>query len=698
MKKVLDKEIFESFASEITLELETAQALLGSYKDYESQDLLNKVFRVFHSIKGASGFLGTESVTELAHKSENLMAKIRDAKSCLNDNLSQLLLRVCERLSSMFSEMSQTGEESLIPVGDLVALLLKATQQDFDKDLSLDQKLEKRENQSTSQVQSIRVQLGEVENLLKLSSELTLLKNKLVARVPHWNEDHILTTSVRNLVSVTAQIQQLVMKFRLQKVDQLFKSLPKIVNDLSDKVNKRVELKLMGESAELDKAVVEALKEPLIHLIRNSLDHGIEKSEVRKQKGKSEVGHLKLEAYNTAGWFILEIIDDGSGIDADKVKNKALEKGLISSDQFHQMSEDQALNLIFQAGFSTAETVSDLSGRGVGMDVVRSTIERWGGRIEVKTKLGQETSFKLFIPLTLAVVPSLVVESGGIKFAIPRSDIRYVFNKSEANQGQFLKQQADGYYFEVQDGKHVPAILLKDIFQFSNEGQPSEAIWLSHQNTDCVIVADKIIDFEDLVIKPINSSFLDKPMYSGASVLADGKIVYGLNPAALFEHSGVGVASSSLNLESSKKQNFKLDSQFLTFCSGPQTCWGLALDCIVSIHKNDSGAVEKVDNAFYYNFRGQLIPALPLQLILGADCIEENLRSIIVIRNKESVCAILVDQILDTHYLQGHVQPVLGRPELSGVAKFDSQVTHILNTQFLFSKLEVSHSYQERAA
>lgn len=690
MAKQIDPEIFNDFALEFTQNLETAQSMLSSFLDSsdssgsESSELVNYLLRVFHSIKGASGFLGTVRLTEFAHKSENLVVRYRDARATIDHQTCGLLLEVCARLSSVFKEMTETGRESVILFDDLLNEIESGMQKDLTVSSTPDRPTEVKQAKKetgTSAVQSIRVQLNEVERLLKLSSELTLIKNKLVSRAQLSANDGMLTANIRSLVSVTSQIQQLVMQFRLQKVDTVFKSLPRIVYDLSQKVCKEVELSLSGDSAELDKAIVEALKDPLIHLIRNSLDHGIESAEVRERAGKPRKGLLSFKAYNIAGWFVLEISDDGNGIDVERVKAKALQAGLINADRAREISEEDALPLIFEPGFSTRDTVSDLSGRGVGLDVVKSTVSRWGGRIEIKTVVGKGTTFKLYIPLTLAVVPSLIIESCGIRFAIPRSDIRYVFSRAGMND-DLLKKQSDGYVFEVQDGKHVPAILLREVFGLQSMSSRHVGIWISHQNINCVLVADRVLDFEDLVIKPINSIVLSKPMYSGASVLADGSVVYGLDPGALFEQMGISFRRDDLQTVKSERSSFTLDRQYLTFSAGDNSCWALPLESIVSIHTKSTLNVVGIDKSFYFRFRDQLIPATPLQKMFGRPFDVNQLDSVVVIRHRDQISAILVDKILDTHPLEREAPVEEGKVGISGIAEFKSRIAHIIDLDY----------------
>src|SRR6202000_470197 len=343
---------------------------------------------------------------------------------------------------------------------------------------------------------------------------------------------------------VTADLRESVMKARMQPVSNVFSKFPRIIRDLSQSLNRRVRLVLEGQETELDKSLLEAIKDPLTHAVRNSMDHGIEPPDVRVENGKDPEGTLKLRAYQESSHVIIEVSDDGAGIRVEKVRAKAIERGLITADRAALRTERELLQLIFPPGFSTAEAITNVSGRGVGMDVVRTNVEKIGGKVEVDSRPGKGTTLRLRIPLTLAIVPALIVYSRGQSFALPQGALSELVHLS-AEQLQAQVEWLEGAALYRLRGRLLPLVFLGSLLkQPEVDDQPREAYIavLNAEGRRYGIVVDGLADPEEIVVKPLSSLLKQIGRLSGATVLGNGEMALILDPGAIATRSNIGMA------------------------------------------------------------------------------------------------------------------------------------------------------------
>ena len=374
---------------------------------------------------------------------------------------------------------------------------------------------------------SVRVDIEKLDVLMNLVSELIIAKNGLVsASTSDDGENNSLNQSfneqIEYLERVTTNLHESVMKVRMMPIESVVNKFPRMIRDLSKKLNKKMELIMSGEDTELDRTVIDEIGDPLMHLLRNSADHGLESAEIRKSRGKSEVGSIFLDAYQDGNNVVIEVRDDGNGIDVEKVKNKAIEKGTITQDQADAMSDKEVIDLLFRPSFSTSEKVTDVSGRGVGLDVVKSKIEALGGDVEVKTKYGEGSTFIIRLPLTLAIIQALMVKLGNEKYAIslgsiqtiediPVSEIKYVHAKEVIN----LR------------GSVIPLVRLRNLLDVPGEPQEQDTITVvivSKGDKQAGLVVDSLIGQMEIVIKSLGKYININKMISGATILGDGSV------------------------------------------------------------------------------------------------------------------------------------------------------------------------------
>ncbi|HEY2012985.1 MAG TPA: chemotaxis protein CheA, partial [Bryobacteraceae bacterium] len=416
------------------------QELVELEKHPKDAALLASIFRTIHTVKGTCGFFGFSTLEAISHQAESLLSQLRDGRRELSPSLVTLILNAVDATRKVLASIECSGHEGPERFEELTARLraeAQAASGAVDPRVpgmpELGQRSE--ENASTPRASTkpeedaakssavadgnIRVGVGLLDKLMDLVGELVLTRNQIL-QFNTDREDPALNATSQRLNLITTELQEGVMKTRMQPIGMVWSQLPRVVRDMAVALGKQIRLEMDGAETELDRTIIEAIKDPLMHLIRNSCDHGIESPEVRAHTGKPPQGRLGLRAYHEGGQVNIEISDDGAGIDVVQVKQKALEKGFLRPEQAEKLSDRELLHLVFLPGFSTAQTVTNVSGRGVGMDVVKSHIEKIGGIVDIFSRPGEGVTVKLKIPLTLAIIPGLVITSGGERFVIPQ--------------------------------------------------------------------------------------------------------------------------------------------------------------------------------------------------------------------------------------------------------------------------------------
>ncbi|PMP94678.1 MAG: chemotaxis protein CheA, partial [Thermodesulfobacterium geofontis] len=402
-------------------------------------------------------------------------------------------------------------------------------------------KKEKEEAVTTPQVElvetHIKVDVRLLDQLMNLAGELVLARNRVV-QLSQKIMDEELIRSVQVLSMITTEMQETIMKTRMQPIGMVFNKFPRIVRDLAKVLGKKVNLHLEGTETELDRSIIEAIKDPLTHLVRNAIDHGIEPPEERIELGKPPEGNLVLRAYQEGGQVVIEIEDDGRGIDIEKIRRKAVEKGFMTFEEAEKASEKELLNLIFKPGFSTAETVTQLSGRGVGMDVVKANIEKLGGSIEINTIHSKGTTIKIKIPLTLAIIPALIVTSGEYRYAIPQVNLKELVNVDPEKD---LLKVGNTEFYRLR-GEIIPVLRLSEILRENGKTEEQRNLVILNTGERFIgLLVDKIFASEEIVVKPLGRWFKNIPIYSGATIMGDGKLALILDVIGLSQFVGISI-------------------------------------------------------------------------------------------------------------------------------------------------------------
>jgi two-component system chemotaxis sensor kinase CheA len=533
---------------------------------------------------------------------------------------------------------------------------------------------------------TIRVDVDLLDSLMLLVGELVLTRNQIVQYVGRSNDTDLVRASQR-LNLIASELQEGVMKTRMQPIDHIWSKLPRVVRDLGLQLRKSVRLEMEGRETELDKTLLEAVKDPLTHLVRNSVDHGVEAPEARRKAGKPAEGVLFLRAKHESGQVVVEVADDGAGIDPAKVGAKAVERGLITTEQLHRMSPTDVLQLIFAPGFSTAEKVTNVSGRGVGMDVVKTNIEAIGGTIEIESNPGEGTCTRLRIPLTLAIVPALTVECAGDRYAIPQISLQELVALDAEKAATAVEEVGGAPVYRLR-GELLPLVRLTDVLGLPSDRHDGHVVIavLRSEGRRFGLVVDRVINTEEIVVKAVGGQLKAIGLYSGATVLGDGAVALILDVQAL--------ARRALRTETAERQQSREAAaaraavaerereRMLLAAIGGGRRVAIPLDTVTRLEQVRSDAVEKVGNREVVQYRGAILPIVRLDRHLGAygDSGREVLEVIVYSDHGRSV-AIVVEEILDIVDGEAAVRSDIDDTGLLGSAVLGDRVTELLDVR-----------------
>jgi two-component system chemotaxis sensor kinase CheA len=533
---------------------------------------------------------------------------------------------------------------------------------------------------------TIRVDVDLLDELMLLVGELVLTRNQIVQYVGRSSDTDLVRASQR-LNLIASELQEGVMKTRMQPIDHIWSKLPRVVRDLGMQCGKSVRLEMEGRETELDKTLLEAVKDPLTHLVRNSVDHGIESPDRRRESGKPAEGVLTLRAKHESGQVVVEVADDGAGIEPARIGAKAVERGLITEAQLARMTPGDVLQMIFLPGFSTAAAVTNVSGRGVGMDVVKTNIESIGGTIEVESVAGKGTVCRLRIPLTLAIVPALTVECAGDRYAIPQISLQELVSLDAEKAVNAVEEVGGAPVYRLR-GELLPLVRLTDVLGLTSDRHDGHVVIavLRSEGRRFGLVVDRVINTEEIVVKAVGGQLKSIGLYSGATVLGDGTVALILDVQAL--------ARRALRAESAERQEARVaaavaakdtDSQrerMLLASIGGGRRVAIPLDTVTRLEQVRMENVERVGNREVVQYRGAILPIVRLDRHLGAygDADREVLEVIVYSDHGRSV-AIVVEEILDIVDGESAVRSDIEDMGLLGSAVLGDKVTELLDVR-----------------
>ena len=544
---------------------------------------------------------------------------------------------------------------------------------------------------------SIRVDVGLLDKLMNLVGELVLARNQIV-QFTNTVEDSNLIAPSQRLNLITTELQEGVMKTRMQPIGNIWSKFPRTVRDVAVSCGKLVRIEMEGKETELDKTIIESIKDPLTHLVRNAVDHGIEAPEQRSAAGKPAEGRLFLRAYHEGGQVNIEITDDGKGLDCERIRRKAVERGLIPADQAARMSEREIANLIFLPGFSTAEKVTNVSGRGVGMDVVKTNIEKIGGTVDVQSKVGTGTTVKMKIPLTLAIIPALIVTSGGDRYAIPQVSLLELVRIEEEEAKTAIEYVHRAPVYRLR-GHLLPLVYLNDALKIgdqTNDGKRDRAvniIVLQADDRQFGLVVDEINDTEEIVVKPLGKQLKSVNTFAGATIMGDGKVALILDVMGLAQQANVISESRDRSIAekdaaASKEAGVGRKQTFLLFRTGKDNRMAVELSLVARLEEFTTDKIETAGDHRVVQYRGKIMPlvhvseALNATQAAAASSDAGTIQVVVYSENGRSV-GLVVDHILDIVEETVAAQHSSKRSGLLGSAIIQQHVTNLVDVRGL---------------
>jgi len=556
---------------------------------------------------------------------------------------------------------------------------------------------------------TIRVDVDLLDKLMTMVGELVLTRNQIL----QWTssqEDQGINASSQRLNLITSELQEGIMKTRMQPIGNIFSKFPRVVRDLALTCGKEVRIEMEGQETELDKTLLEAIKDPLTHLVRNSVDHGLESPEERQAKGKPGEGRLLLRAYHEGGQVNIEITDDGGGINPEKVTQTAIKRGVVTAEQAARLSERELQNLIFLPGFSTAEKVTNVSGRGVGMDVVKTNIEKIGGAVDLQSNLGKGTTIKVKVPLTLAIIPALVVETGGERFAIPQVNLLELL-RLEGEQIKKIENVHGAPVYRLR-GKLLPIVDLNKIIKLNTtdlvKEDPEESdiiniVVLQADDQRFGLVVENINDTEEIVVKPLSKQLKSIPVFAGATIMGDGHVALILDVMNLAAQGGLAVKqgehATNDELNASKGQDTNKETLLLVQV-GEKGRLAIPLRMVARLEEIKDSIRESAGDQEVIQYRNEILPLVRLSQVLGiSGCASETEREFLqlaVLTQDERQVGLVVDQIVDIVEEELMAQTQSTQPGVLCSAVIHNRVTDVLDVSTVFGYSKLS-SVQEEA-
>ena len=690
-------ELLRDFLTETGESLDLVDAELVRFEQEPNNGgILGNIFRLVHTIKGTCGFLGLPRLETLTHAAETLMGKFRDGMPVTAEAVT-LILSTIDRIKSILAELEAKQQEPAGNDADLIEQLARMarheaaappppTQQEpVAEDLD-----ERRNAAATADAEkpaaeaseklaghSIRVSVDTLDRLMTTVSELVLTRNQLL-EIVRRHEESDFKVPLQRLSNVTAELQEGVMKTRMQPIGNAWQKLPRVVRDLCAELGKEIELEMQGAETELDRQVLELVRDPLTHLVRNCADHGIESPAARIAAGKPRAGTIRLTAYHQCGHIIIEIADDGRGLDAARIKARAIETGLAGEADLAGKSDAEICNFIFAPGFSTAAQITSISGRGVGMDVVRSNIEQIGGTVDLKSVAGAGASFTIKIPLTLAIVSALIVEVAGERFAIPQLSVLELVRVGGGEHR--IERIKDTPVLRLRN-QLLPLLYLKEVFCLGDsERESGFVVVIQVGNQVFGAVVDGVLHTEEIVIKPVSSKLRHIAVFSGTTILGDGSVIMIVDPNGVAQALGRAAQSAQADApELKQSEEAAVDDivSLLVFRAGSQRLKAVPLSLVTRLEEIDCRRIEISDGRHLVQYRDQLMPLLRID----ADAVlkNEGAQPILVFSDHGRSMGLVVDEIVDIVEDRLDIEVAGHRPGVLGYAVIKGNTTELVD-------------------
>lgn len=689
------------------------------------QALIGNIFRGLHTLKGSSGFFSLKRLEKLSHAGESLLGKIRAGQAELDFDKSTRLLEMNDILRHIIEGVEASHVE---PAGDdqeLINALLglsqseKLSPSEISATAVRDALPEETVQEAAVRVEEppdvdfispssqelvvpVKVNPEVLDKLMNIASEMVLARNRLLP-FSQQSSDKLFTSAVRSIDLLTLELQERMMKMRMQPIFHIWDKFPRLVRDVAAECGKKVRLLQEGAETELDRILLDSIRDPLVHLIRNSIDHSIESPEIRLEKGKSELAYLVLRAAHQNGTVIVEVIDDGAGIDYERVRQRAISRGLISVEKAHALNHKELIDLIFLPGFSTRETVTNLSGRGVGMDVVKNNIENIGGSIEITSIPNEGTHVKLKIPLTLAILPTLFVKCADEIFLIPQNRILELvrFTPHQPNNG------VEDFYgtptFRLRD-KLIPLLFLNEQLRLTSAPlKPKQKLFITVLNFNGTLfglVVEEVLNIQDIVIKPLGDLLRDMSNFAGATIMGNGEVALILDVDGIARKSGLIERLQANPIRQEERYIapvVEMISVLLFEIPGLRKI-ALPLDAIDHIIKLDPETIQQNGNREVVYFNEQLMDLVHLDKYVSGGTRDAQLNHarppVLTCQYRDRLYGLVVKQVTDIIEVPAKLHE-LSTPQrgLNGCIIYNDQVINVLDLE----EVLIMHNIQEES-
>ncbi len=690
--------------------------LVGLEQSAAPIEALGRIFRTLHTIKGSCSFLGFPHLEAVAHAGEDLLGKLRDGKLALGPAITSALLRMVDAIRKALASIESTGHDGEGYDPELIDLLkrlaagptLTAPALAPGRSLAAaevvvaaepaegDGETAAHPEGSAVYDASVRIQVELLDKLMAIAGEIVLARNQIL-QYSLRHGDPSFQNTCRQLNLITTELQEHVMKTRLQPLVNVWNRFPRLVRDTALACGKKARLETEGSETELDKTLIEAIRDPLTHLVRNAIDHGIEPPAQRLAAGKSAEGRVRLRAYHEGGQVNVEVSDDGSGMDPERIHQRAVEQRLVSAEHAARMSPQTLLGLVFLPGFSTAATVTTLSGRGVGMDVVKTNIEKIGGSIDLHSSPGQGTTVRLRIPLTLAIIKVLVVTSAGDRYAIPQVTIVELVRVEGEKARQSIQRVHGVLVYRYRD-RLLPLVNLDGVLQVQPEGRGERGavniVVLQAADRQFGLVVDQINDTQEIVVKPLWKHLKSLACYAGATVMGDGRVALILDVFGLGQRAGAvshlqgwsGAESPAATVQPSERPGMLLIE------GRDRGRMAIPLNQVARLEKFPRARVEHVASRSVVQYCGQILPLIDVDAALqpagkdgprpaGEWTEDREAYQVVVYARQERPVGLIVERILDIVEPDGDVQGPSSRPGVECTTVIQGRVTEVLDVE-----------------
>lgn len=631
--------------------------LIALEQEPGSPELLSRIFRIVHTVKGTCGFLPFRTLESVAHAGESLLVRLRQREVAVTSEVTDALLALADAIRSLLHGIESTGAEPDDSFDELVDRLQQlgaggpaAAPKGAGPVPDAAEPGSPDVTRPALGDTKVRVDVALLDRMMNLVGELVLARNQLSQRSSVGSDRDLRQLSQRLRV-ITTDLQEGVMQARMQPIDTVWGTLPRLVRDLSAQLGKSVRLELGGGETELDRTILEAIKDPMTHIVRNALDHGIEPPDRRTAAGKPSTARLALRAYHQGGLVNIEIDDDGAGMDPEALRRAAVARGLVGAEEARRLGDRESLELVFHPGFSTARQVSNVSGRGVGMDVVRTNVERVGGIVEVHSVPGRGTSLRLRIPLTLAILPALVVRAHGQRYAVPQAHVQELVRTGPGSGARV--EYAHAAPVHRLRGELLALVDLRDQLGLPiDESGAATVVVLQAGSRSVGLVVDAVVGTEEVVVKPLGKQLRDIPLYAGATTMGDGGVALILDVAALAQRAGVetddtggdqggGTPAEPVTAPEPSTVQLLLVGTF------GQGRVAMPLSAVRRLEQLPVSSVDRVGDAHVVNYRDGLLPLVDAAPALAAAAGEDPLLTVVVCRLEEVTVGLVVSEIVD---------------------------------------------------